>query len=199
MTISYNSGLNFTVPSFRETNWHLTMDTFYTLLSGHNHDESNGKGTQLTAASISSDNINNTHIRLFNNTALRWRNAANSADISAFSVNASDQLTVLRNIFLDGTLQFTSNAQQTYVAAGALNTGKTIQILNTAGPAAYTLANGTSGQIMFITHINTGTATIAPATTAGVNTAALTQNGSVLYVFISGEWRAFAGASCTLS
>lgn len=198
MTVSYNQGLNFVWASYKETNWHTTLDTALRIISAHNHDEVNGKGKQITTAGLANNSIDSTKIRLFNNTSLRWRNAANSADINAFTVDGSDRLTVQQEIFFDKPLKFSLTNTNSYAVAGALNTAYTIHLLNTAGPAAYTLAAGANNQIMFITHINTGTATVTPAPTIGVNTAQLVQNGSVMYIFVNGEWRAFAGGGCTL-
>jgi len=47
---------------------------------------------QIQKKFISSNAIDDTKIRLSNNTYLRARNAANSADISMFKVNASDRI-----------------------------------------------------------------------------------------------------------
>lgn len=71
-------------------------------------------------------------------------------------------------------------------------------ILNVAG-GTLTLNDGVAGQELYVVNINATTTNVVPATTAGINSAALSQYGSVLYKFLGGEWRAFAGAGCVLS
>jgi hypothetical protein len=72
-------------------------------------------------------------------------------------------------------------------------------ICNKATALAITLSDGDEMQSLDIVNIGAGTATITPATSTGTNTAALVTNGFVKYKFLGGEWRAVAGAGCTLS
>lgn len=96
-----------------------------------------------------------------------------------------------RCVVTDDTTTITSNNTYTAVTKN--------WICNKGSSLAITLSNGVEGQELQVTNIGAGTATITPATTAGTNTAAVVTNGFVRYVYLSGEWRATAGAGCTLS
>lgn len=87
---------------------------------------------------------------------------------------------------------------ETLTSNGAVSTILERTILN-GSSLAMTLANGIEGANKKIVNIAATNATITPATSAGTNTATLVQNGYVLYTYLSGEWRAIAGAGCTLS
>lgn len=72
-------------------------------------------------------------------------------------------------------------------------------ICNKGSALAITLSDGVEGQEVNVANIGAGTATITPSTSAGTNTAAIVTNGFCRYTFLGGEWRAVAGAGCTLS
>lgn len=187
---NYTSGLNFSWPDKGATNWDTTVAAALAVISAHGHTGS-GDGTQIATAAIAADAIIGTKIRLANNEALRARNAAGSADVNLLKLDASNVLN-FSQVHAD-------KSTETVTSGTVVAVSTTISILNQAGAVSYTLAPGVEGQTKWCVHISTGTVTITPSVTAGTNTASLVQHGSVLYKYLSGEWRAFAGAGCTLS
>lgn len=85
-------GLTIKVPTDGTTNYGQTLLTdTWQKLSAHDHTGA-GKGTQITSAAIAANAISDTQFRLSNNTYLRGRNAANSADINVLKVDAADKI-----------------------------------------------------------------------------------------------------------
>lgn len=83
---------------------------------------------------------------------------------------------------------------ETLTGSGAISLTVLRTVLNGAS-LAMTLADGVDGQVKYITNIASTAATVTPATTAGANTVSIGQNGTVIYVFQSGEWRAILGGT----
>ena len=91
---------------------------------------------------------------------------------------------------------FALSSSETLTASGAISVTTSITILNGA-TIAMTLADGVPGQLKLIVNINSTPASVVPATTAGANSVSLGQNGAVLYLFLSGEWRAVCSTATT--
>lgn len=76
-----------------------------------------------TALAIGTNPASNGHIRLPNNTFIRWRNAANTADIDAVYVNLGDNLHLgaggTSNVVIDNGLLFNSDNVNDIGASGA--------------------------------------------------------------------------------
>ena len=80
------------LPTDRTQVWGTRFKTnFATPIAEHNHTGS-GNGRKLGAGSFSADSITDVEILLSNNSYLRGRNAADSADVNIIKVNASDKL-----------------------------------------------------------------------------------------------------------
>ncbi len=186
---SYTGGLNFLWPVKKDTNWDGVVDTALTKMSAHDHSGS-GNGVQLTSLAFANDALTGSKFRLDNAQYLRARNAANSADVNLLRLDASDLLEIARVARL--------SSSETLVASGAVSLTTNLTILNGASLAT-TLANGAEGQLKLIVNIATTTATVTPATTAGANTASLGQNGCILLVYLSGEWRVLAATRAIVS
>jgi hypothetical protein len=192
---NYTDGLNFSWPTKNDTNWDVPADSALTAISGHGH-TGTGDGDQIVSAALAADAVTGAKLRLANNEALRARNAAGSADVNLLKLTTGNLLSVLLPFLLSSTETLTgSNSSE----AVSLSTLVTISNKSQSGSAALTLADGTEGQIKLVHNKNSGTIVCTPATTAGTNTASLVQRGTVLYIFLDSEWRAFAGAGCTLS
>lgn len=90
---------------------------------------------------------------------------------------------------------------ETITASGAANVTPTTRriIANYTGGATKTLQPSAEGYELDIVNINVGNAVFVGSVTAGTNQATLVTNGSVRYMYQSGEWRAIAGPGCTLA
>ena len=188
MSENFTGGLNFTWPANGDPGgWASTVEAALTAISSHTHD-GGSLGAPLAASSTT-----DAAIRLRSQLPLRARNAAGTGDVNLLQTTSGDLLSIL-------TVLVFGQTPETITATGttAVSIATAVTILNKASGAG-TLADGVAGQIKLIVNINSTSCTVTPATTAGTNTAALAQNGAVLYIFLSGEWRAFAGAGCTLS
>jgi hypothetical protein len=189
MSKNYTGGLNYSWPVKGDTNWDQTADAALTEISAHDH-TGGGNGTQIGTSGLAADSVTGAKIRLDNAQYLRGRNAAGNADLNLLRVNANDQLDLARVSCFSST--------ETLVANGAVSLTTSLTILNGA-TLAMTLANGQEGQVKWVVNIALTSATVTPATSSGVNTATLSQHGAVMYVYLSGQWRAFAGAGCALA
>lgn len=183
MSKSYTGGLNFTWPVKKDTNWDGIVDAALTGVSGHTH-AGGGAGAQLTSAAFANDTIPGTKIRLANAEYLRARNATNTGDLNLLRADSSNLLD------LATAARFSST--ETLTASGAISIVTSLTILNGA-TLAMTLANGAEGQVKWVVNISGTSATITPGTTAGPNEVKLYTNGSVMYLFLSGEWRFVRG------
>lgn len=112
-----SSGLTLTIPSQGAKGWATTFkNSFATKISEHDHTGS-GKGLQISTNAIASNAVTDAKIRLTNNSYLRARNAANSADLDVLKVDASNVLRfatgqVGANTRADLGLAIGSNVQQ---------------------------------------------------------------------------------------
>lgn len=95
MAVSYTSGLNFDAPSKGDTDWDETEQAKDAKVSAHDH-TGGGKGLPIETAAISANAVDSTKIRLANNTALRGRNAAGSADVDMFKLNTADVMELIQ-------------------------------------------------------------------------------------------------------
>lgn len=94
MSETLSSGLTLTIPTLGDQNWdELIRNQCFLKISEHDH-TGGGKGLQLATAAIQDDAITGAKIRLANNSALKARNAANSANISLIRLDGSDFVTV---------------------------------------------------------------------------------------------------------
>lgn len=93
-----SDGLTLVIPSAGATNWGTSFkNNFAKKVSSHDH-TGGGKGVQIGANAITSNAITDAKIRLSNNSYLRGRNAANSADKDILKVTASDKIQFGTNI-----------------------------------------------------------------------------------------------------
>lgn len=106
--VTLSSGLTLQIPTKGTRNWADTiLDQTFKKISSHDHTGS-GKGLQIgssalssnavTTAKITADSVTDAKILLANNAYLRGRNAANSADVNIFKVNASDVIEAASSI-----------------------------------------------------------------------------------------------------
>lgn len=185
MSKNYTGGLTITgFPTAGDTNWATGVDGAMDDISAHDHDEASGRGKQIPTAGIAADAVNDTKIRLRNAQSLRARNAADSADVDLLQLDSNNVLEIERVARLSST--------ETLVSSGAISVSTSLTILN-GSSLAMTLAAGREGQLKFIVNINSTAATITPAATTGPNEVKLLQNGSVMYIYLSGEWRFVKG------
>ena len=191
MSESYTSGLNFSWPRKGDTNWDTVVQAALAAISSHTH-AGGGTGTAISTSGLAADSITGTKVRLDNAQALRGRNAANSADISIAKVDTSNV------VEFPTVARFSSSETITAAGTVAASVATTISILN-KGSGAITLAAGQEGQIKYLVNINAFGIVVTPSSTLGTNTATLAQYGAVQYVYLSGEWRAFAGQGCTVA
>lgn len=92
--ITLSSGLTIKVPTVNTTNWAATMlsDTFQKI-SEHDHTGS-GRGTQIGAAALAADAVTSAKILLDNDSYLRSRNNADTADINVVKVDTSNNIII---------------------------------------------------------------------------------------------------------
>jgi hypothetical protein len=138
--------------------------------------------------------------------------AATNATVTPATTSGANTVTLFQHgfialVFLSGEWRVLRAVQSvvtddttTYTTASPSNLTATTYryILNTAG-GTITLQPGVEGQEVVFVNINASSTTVVGSVTAGVNSAALAQHGSVRFIYMSGEWRAFAGAGCTLT
>lgn len=158
-----NLGLELTIPTNGTRNWGTTVfNTTWTKISQHQHTGS-GDGQQMVTNSIANDAITGAKIRLDNDEWLRWRNAADSADVNVLKLDSSDQIQLGNSSeLLIGSRILLGNGKQIYntQAADIVVTGATATVdwdtgnwqrldLQSnpapAGPIALTLSNPQAG------------------------------------------------------
>lgn len=89
--ITVTGGLTLQVPTRTTTDWdEVFLSEFAQKISEHDHTGS-GRGSQLGTGALVDSAVDDRKVRLRNAQALRARNAAGSADIDTFKVNASDE------------------------------------------------------------------------------------------------------------
>jgi len=87
-----SDGITLTIPSSGQKNWYdLFLNNFTKPISGHDHTGA-GKGLQIGTTAFANDAVTAAKVRLANDTYLRARNAANSADLSLIKANASNKI-----------------------------------------------------------------------------------------------------------
>lgn len=144
-----NLGLLLTIPTVGTRNWGQTLyNTTWTRISQHTHTGS-GDGAPIPAAGIQADAITEAKIRLANNTYLRWRNAANSGDVSAWKVDALDQLKagVTVNLLQGATLTPASTAQTVNWATGNI---QRLGLGSATGDVTLTLSGAQQGALLLM-------------------------------------------------
>lgn len=123
---------------------------------------------------------------------------ATGTNVEALKVDAGnvvfdENLTVSGKVIFDGTETIAGGGTST-----ALNLAKTLHHIDAdAGGDTFTLADGVTGQIMYITmESSTGTATITPANLAGGTSITFNAAGdSVCLLFQDAEWYIIGGNS----
>ena len=96
-----------------------------------------------------------------------------------------------------------SQAAQAMTAAGAVSVTTAVTTINTSGAIALTLAAGTTHQVKFISMIvDSGTATLTPATFTGGSTIALDDAGDscvLMYLDSTYGWVVVGNNGCTIA
>lgn len=88
-----DSQLKFKIPTKNTTNWSDQLKTdFFQKLVEHDHSGVAGKGVRIDGSGLSDDSVNQVKIRLDNDTFLRSRNAADTADVDIIGVDSSDKI-----------------------------------------------------------------------------------------------------------
>lgn len=190
MAISYTGGLNFTGPSKGDTNWDTVVDAVNTKVSGHGHTGS-GDGNTIVTAAIAANAVTDTKIRLANAAAMRGLSAA-GADVDIVKIDTGNK------IEFPTIARFSSTETLSSGGAEAASVSKQLTICNKAA-GGVSLAAGDEGQFKVIVNINVAAVVITPSVSNSVNTATLDRYEAVLYIYISSEWRAFAGAGASIA
>ena len=96
-----------------------------------------------------------------------------------------------------------SQAAQAMTAAGAVSVTTAVTTINTSGAIALTLAAGTTHQVKFISMIvDSGTATLTPATFTGGSTIAFNDAGDscvLMYLDSTYGWVVVGNNGCTIA
>ena len=96
-----------------------------------------------------------------------------------------------------------SQAAQAMTAAGAVSVTTAVTTINTSGAIALTLAAGTTHQVKFISMIvDSGTATLTPATFTGGSTIAFDDAGDscvLMYLDSTYGWVVVGNNGCTIA
>lgn len=86
------SGLTLKIPTTGTKNWGDTfLSDFAQKISEHDHTGA-GKGIQIAAGALAAGSVNESAFRLSNNAYLQGRNAADSGNIDAIKISASDKI-----------------------------------------------------------------------------------------------------------
>lgn len=140
MATTFSSGVNFSWPTKRDTNYSATVNEALAVISAHRH-EGGGTGVQLGAAAFAANALTGAKFRLANAEYLRARNAANSADINILRLNASNAF----ELGASGVPVLFANTQSITSAGAVSITGNVVQLSN-AGAIANTIAVPTAAQ-----------------------------------------------------
>lgn len=188
--ITLSSGLTLSVPTAGTNNYADALKTgAWQKISEHDH-TGGGKGLQIGAGAIAANAITETAIRFANNSYIRTRNAANSADLNLLKANASDlaefgirlaAFTLTNNTYISGR-NAAGSADVSMIkinASDQVEFGTTVKAFTLATPL--TVANGgtgttgtpSNGQL----HIGNGSG-FALATITGTSNQLTVTNGS---------------------
>lgn len=148
MSETLSSGLTITIPTLGETNWDQTIKLLcFQKISEHDH-TGGGKGVQISTSAIADDAVTGAKIRLPNNTYLRARNAANSADIDLIKVNASNNAEIgVATLARTGSLTVSATAGLSLSQTNAAN-----QLYLTSADDIFIQSQGVTGDIFFSTN-----------------------------------------------
>jgi len=156
--LTTTGGLNFSYPTDGTTNWGSTLKTSFNTISAHNHTGA-PNGVQLGTNSLQNNAITETKFRLTNDSFLRGRNAADSADINILKVTTGDALQ-----FGNGTSNATISAANITLSGSGT--------ISSSGPFVFPAGTVSAPSVTFTGDLNTGFYNIAAdtigATTGGV-------------------------------
>lgn len=128
--LTYSGGITVQYPSEGETGWAATfLEEFIKKVSDHDHTGS-GDGVQLSTDAFGANAITDAKIRLTNNSSLRARNAANSADVNILKVDTNNALVIQGALANDTYLTFKNNAGTGTVNWAKCTAADKIQLAN---------------------------------------------------------------------
>jgi hypothetical protein len=153
--LTTTGGLNFSYPTDGTTNWGSTLKTSFNTISAHNHTGA-PNGVQLGTNSLQNNAITEAKFRLTNDSFLRGRNAADSADINILKVTTGDVLQ-----FGNGTSNATISAANITLSGSGT--------ISSSGPFVFPAGTVSAPSVTFTGDLNTGFYQIA-ADTIGVST-----------------------------
>jgi hypothetical protein len=153
--LTTTGGLNFSYPTDGTTNWGSTLKTSFNTISAHNHTGA-PNGVQLGTNSLQNNAITEAKFRLTNDSFLRGRNAADSADINILKVTTGDALQ-----FGNGTSNATISAANITLSGSGT--------ISSSGPFVFPAGTVSAPSVTFTGDLNTGFYQIA-ADTIGVAT-----------------------------
>lgn len=87
--------------------------------------------------------------------------------------------------------------QTAYITNGAISTNVAVALMNDGSPLTMTLANASDGQMMTIVNINTGTATITPATFAQGSSFDLSAGAATQLIYLAEDGWHLLGVDST--
>jgi hypothetical protein len=133
ITLGTASQLTIKVPTIGSTDWGDTLrtDTFLKIAQ-HDHTGS-GSGSQISTGALAADSVTGPKILLANDSYLRGRNNANSANIDTIKVNTSDKIATgadFANIAMinDTYIQGRNNADSAYISLFKVGTDDKIAV-----------------------------------------------------------------------
>lgn len=203
MATTFASGVNFSWPTKRDTNYSGVVNAALAALSAHKH-EGNGTGVLLGPAAFSANALTGTKFRLANAEYLRARNAANSADVNLLRLNSSDALEVAPTTLLNGVTNL--RALQPITTGGGASipiTGNVISLSN-AGAQAITIPVPTSAQagmpvLLYNSGAGTYTVTITGRPAASDVVTIPTLCSCLLYPIGTTTWSVIASPGVTFA
>lgn len=148
--LTTTGGLNFSYPTDGTTNWGSTLKTSFNTISAHNHTGA-PNGVQLGTNSLQNNAIIGSKFRLLNDTFLRGRNAADSADINILKVTTGDALQ-----FGNGTSNATISAANITLSGSGT--------ISSSGPFVFPAGTVSAPSVTFTGDLNTGFYNIAADT-----------------------------------
>ena len=148
--LTTTGGLNFSYPTDGTTNWGSTLKTSFNTISAHNHTGA-PNGVQLGTNSLQNNAIIGSKFRLLNDTFLRGRNAADSADINILKVTTGDVLQ-----FGNGTSNATISAANITLSGSGT--------ISSSGPFVFPAGTVSAPSVTFTGDLNTGFYNIAADT-----------------------------------
>jgi len=148
--LTTTGGLNFSYPTDGTTNWGSTLKTSFNTISAHNHTGA-PNGVQLGTNSLQNNAITETKFRLTNDSFLRGRNAADSADINILKVTTGDALQ-----FGNGTSNATISATNITLSGSGT--------ISSSGPFVFPAGTVSAPSVTFTGDTNTGFYNIAADT-----------------------------------